>query len=54
MTVKYKILSPLQYSGSLGGDYGYEIDGIKSERGYVSKSGAYKAMWRKIEKEGLL
>lgn len=45
-----KILSPLEYSGSIHGDWGYEIDGVKSEMSYVSRIGARNAMNRKLEK----
>ena len=50
MNVTYKILSPLEYSGSIYGDYGYEINGEKSKKGYLSRKGADSAMYRELEK----
>lgn len=50
MNHTYKVLNPVEFSGSLYGDFGYEIDGVKSENSYVSKNGAYNAMWRKLNK----
>lgn len=45
-----RILSPREFSGSVHGDYGYEINGVKSSNGYISRKSAYNAMWRRIEK----
>lgn len=44
------IVSPLEYSGSVYGDYGYEIDGVKSEKGYSSKASAKNALLKKLNK----
>lgn len=51
MASSYKVLSPLKFSGSIHGDWGYEIDGVKSDRGYVSRKAASLALHRKLEKE---
>jgi hypothetical protein len=48
--MNYHTLSPLEFSGSVHGDFGFVIDGVKSERGYVSRIGAYNAMCRKMDK----
>ena len=48
--MNYKVLTPHEFSGSIHGDYGYEINGEKSKVGYVSKMGAKLAMWRKVDK----
>lgn len=48
---KHRVLTPMEYSGSLHGDYGYEIDGVRSEIGYVSRVAAYEAMYRRIERD---
>lgn len=45
-----QVLTPREYSGSIHGDYGYQINGVKSENGYVSRSGAEKAMYRRLAK----
>jgi len=44
----YKVLSPKEFSGSIYGDFGYEIDGVRSKNGYVSRNGAKSALFRKI------
>ena len=44
------VLSPLAYSGSVFGDYGYEIEGVKSERSYVSAYSARRALRRELIK----
>ena len=48
--IEYKILRPKEFSGSIYGDFGYELNGVRSEKGYVSKAGAEKALVRAIEK----
>ncbi len=48
--IEYRVLGPLKFSGSLYGDFGYEINGQKSEKGYVSRRGAEAAMLRKVER----
>jgi len=52
MNIKYKVLSPIAFSGSPYGDFGYEIDGVKSSKGYSSERGARVAMERVLEKMG--
>lgn len=49
--ISSKILSPRDFSGSVHGDYGYEINGVKSDKGYISRSSAQKALDRRIEKD---
>lgn len=46
----YRVLNPKEYSGSMDGDYGYEINGEKSARSYISRTSARKAMERRLEK----
>ena len=46
----YKVLRPSEFSGDFNGDFGYEINGTKSDKGYVSKIGARNAMYRKLDK----
>ena len=48
--IQYKVLSPLEFSGSSSGDYGYEIENVKSIKSYVSESGARKAMNKELTK----
>jgi hypothetical protein len=48
--ISAKILSPMEFSGSLYGDYGFEINGKKSDNSYASKQGAKRAMEREINK----
>lgn len=50
MKNNFKVLSPKQFSGTVNGDWGYEINGIRSDKGYVSRTGAYNAMWRELDK----
>lgn len=45
-----RVLKPYEFCGDVNGDYGYEIDGMKSKNSYVSDSGARKAMHRALEK----
>lgn len=45
-----RILTPLQFSGSVHGDYGYEIDGVKSNKSYATAYSARRALARKLEK----
>ena len=47
-----KVLRPIEFSGSRHGDYGFEIDGVRSEKGYASETGARNAMHRALEKIG--
>jgi len=47
---KYRVLNPTDFSGDANGDFGYELNGIKSTNSYVSRAGASNAMWRRIEK----
>ncbi len=44
-----RVLNPREFSGSIHGDYGFEINGVRSERGYVSRNGARQAMYRLLE-----
>lgn len=44
-----KILKPFEFSGDYRGDYGFEINGIKSQQGYISKSSAKSALNRKLD-----
>ena len=44
--LKTKVLTPLEYSGSLYGDYGFAVNGVKSKNGYSTKYGAKKALQR--------
>jgi len=46
----YKTLTPRQYSGSTHGDFGYEIDGVKSIRSYATLAQAKAAMYRALDK----
>lgn len=50
MTTTYKLLSPMEFGGSIYSDYGYEINGIKSDKGYGNKQTAKRAMERELEK----
>lgn len=36
--------------GGIHSDFQFSIDGVWSEKGYVSKTAARNAAWRKIEK----
>lgn len=45
-----RVLRPKEYSGDVHGDYGYVLDGKKSDEGYVSARGAEKALERAIDK----
>ena len=49
-TLKYKVLNPIEFSGWADGDYGYEIEGVKSDKSYVSSAGAKKAMYLRLRK----
>lgn len=48
--ITYRILRPYEYCGSIYGDYGYVLNGVKSEKGYVSRYAARKALERKFNK----
>ncbi len=50
MKYEYKVLSPLKWSGNINGDYGYEINGFKSDKGYSTHRGASAAMHREVTK----
>lgn len=48
--IQRKVLSPIQYSGSVGGDFGFEINGVKSKNGYATRQLASNAMNRAVDK----
>ena len=45
-----KVLKPSEFCGNFYGDFGYELNGIKSKNGYISRVGAQKALERAVEK----
>lgn len=47
---KDKVLNPKEYSGSLYGDYGYILNGVKSERSYATRQAAQRAFDRARDK----
>ncbi len=52
--IKYRVLSPKDFSGNVHGDFGYQINGTKSSIGYVSRKGARSAMHRALDKMDII
>ena len=50
--MNYSVLSPLKFSGSVYGDFGYQINGVNSPKGYTSREGAKRAMERELTRRG--
>jgi len=48
---KGRILTPREFCGDCNGDYGYEINGVKSTKSYISRKGAENAMNRFLFKK---
>jgi hypothetical protein len=47
---KGKVLTPTEFSGSANGDFGYELNGVKSANSYATKSAAQSAFERVRDK----
>lgn len=45
-----RVLRPSEYSGTIHGDYGYEVNSVRSENGYATRAAATAAMWRRVER----
>jgi hypothetical protein len=46
--IEARVLRPIENSGSIHGDYGYILNGVKSTRGYATRRAASNALERAI------